>query len=147
MTKTDRERRTELDALCTRFAHRVTTHLGEQSGKLPPHVGERLRLARAQALRRARLAGQVAPAKATALVAQSAGAGAPGRPSGSRWWSLVAALPLVVLVVGLALIQQYHERAQINAAADVDAALLSDNLPPAAYRDPGFLEFLKRSNP
>jgi hypothetical protein len=29
------------------------------------------------------------------------------------------------------------------AAAEVDTALLADTLPPEAYRDPGFVEFLK----
>ena len=28
-------------------------------------------------------------------------------------------------------------------AAEVDAALLTDDLPPAAYTDPGFAQFLK----
>jgi hypothetical protein len=40
------------------------------------------------------------------------------------------------------LIQQWHARAQIDAAAEIDAALLSDSLPPSAYSDPGFAEFL-----
>ena len=32
---------------------------------------------------------------------------------------------------------------QIAAAAEIDADLLTDSVPPAAYNDPGFLEFLK----
>jgi hypothetical protein len=32
---------------------------------------------------------------------------------------------------------------QVDAAAEIDAALLADDLPPAAYSDPGFLAFLK----
>jgi hypothetical protein len=31
---------------------------------------------------------------------------------------------------------------QISATAEIDAALLGDELPPAAYTDPGFSEFL-----
>jgi hypothetical protein len=30
-----------------------------------------------------------------------------------------------------------------NELAEVDSALLIDDLPPAAYADPGFLQFLK----
>jgi hypothetical protein len=52
-------------------------------------------------------------------------------------------LPLAVLVYGLVAIERAHDRAQIAAAAEVDAALLSDDLPPAAYTDPGFAEYLK----
>ena len=29
-------------------------------------------------------------------------------------------------------------------AAEIDALLLSDDLPPGAYADPGFVEFLKK---
>jgi hypothetical protein len=36
---------------------------------------------------------------------------------------------------------RYNE--QIAAAAEVDTALLSDNLPPSAFSDPGFAEFLR----
>jgi hypothetical protein len=35
----------------------------------------------------------------------------------------------------------YDNRA--NELAEVDSALLIDDLPPAAYADPGFLQFLK----
>jgi hypothetical protein len=61
----------------------------------------------------------------------------------SVWLRLASALPLVVLVAGLVLIQQYHDREQITAAAEIDSALLADELPPAAYGDPGFSEFLR----
>jgi hypothetical protein len=47
-----------------------------------------------------------------------------------------------MLVLGLALIQHSKFYQQIVAAAEIDTALLSDNLPPAAYSDPGFSEFL-----
>ena len=52
-------------------------------------------------------------------------------------------LPLFALVAGLVLIQNQHVRAQIAAAAEVDFDLLVDELPPTAYSDPGFLEFMK----
>ena len=63
---------------------------------------------------------------------------------GSSWWlKLASAVPVVVLVFGFVLIQHSHVNAQISAAAEIDAALLADDLPPAAYSDPGFVEFLK----
>jgi hypothetical protein len=52
-------------------------------------------------------------------------------------------LPLAALVLGLMFIQHFHQRSQISAAAEVDAALLGDDVPFAAYNDPGFVEFLK----
>jgi hypothetical protein len=52
-----------------------------------------------------------------------------------------------VLVGGFYLIGQVHQSQQIHAAAEVDAVLLADELPPAAYTDPGFAEYLKRTLP
>jgi hypothetical protein len=52
-------------------------------------------------------------------------------------------LPLLVLVAGLLLIQDGQTRMQVSIAAEVDEALLGDDLPITAYRDPGFSEFLK----
>ena len=64
--------------------------------------------------------------------------------SRSRWWLRFASvLPLVALVGGLVLIQDWQNRTQISVAAEVDEALLGDDLPINAYRDPGFSEFLK----
>ena len=48
-------------------------------------------------------------------------------------------LPLAALVGGLVLIQDWQTRSQISVAAEVDAALLGDDLPINAYRDPGFV--------
>jgi hypothetical protein len=63
---------------------------------------------------------------------------------GSPWWlKLASFVPLVMLIAGLTGIEELHDRSQIAAAADVDVALLADKLPPDAYRDPGFVEFLK----
>jgi hypothetical protein len=56
-------------------------------------------------------------------------------------------LPLVVLVAGLFAIDNRTTREQVVAAAEIDSQLLADQLPPAAYSDPGFAEFLRSSPP
>jgi len=131
------------DAIEARFALRVTSLLDEGTRGLPKDVSTRLRFAREKALERAQaLQQQVLVAHGTSATMGSlgfAGSG-PGKPWLLRLASLV---PLVALVGGLTLIQHLHLRSQINAAADVDAALLADEVPPAAYTDPGFVEFLK----
>ena len=58
-------------------------------------------------------------------------------------WRVAAALPIVALVVGLWGIQRYFLHEQVQAATEVDMALLTDDLPPAAYSDPGFAAFLR----
>jgi hypothetical protein len=125
----------------TRFALRIAARLEELSRDVPADIDQRLRFAREQALERARAARRaVQPARAHhvrgAVLALGGG--------GTSWWvRLAAVLPLVVLIGGLTLIQERQWRAQIEAAAQIDAAILTDDLPPVAYSDPGFAEYLK----
>jgi Protein of unknown function (DUF3619) len=130
-----------IDHLESRVGLRVASLLNEQA-LAPDHaITERLRFAREQALQRA----ASARSAATPLVVGSArGVGLLSAPTG-WFWRMASFLPLMVLVVGLVAIDEWSERAEIEAAADVDTALLGDDLPPDAYSDPGFLEFLKTS--
>ena len=132
------------DALQARFGLRIAARLSELNRELPHDVSERLRFAREKALERARLARRTE--LATSVQAVGSGAAALVSMNGPRpnWWIKVASLlPLVALVGGFMLIQHIHLHSQITAAAEVDAALLADDVPPAAYSDPGFVEFLK----
>jgi len=128
-----------LDALQARFALRVAAGLTECAGDLGPDLAERLRFAREQALERARAARST-----EATVGASRGGAAILGRAGSGWWlKLASVLPVLALAAGLFLIQRLQENAQISSAAEVDAALLADDLPPRAYSDAGFVEFLK----
>jgi hypothetical protein len=130
----------DADALQARFAMRVAAGLSESSARLPHDIDQRLRFAREQALgvARARLA-EAGPV----IASSSAGRLALGGPS---WWvRLASVLPLVVLIGGLLLIERGALEERIEAAAEIDTALLSDDLPPMAYVDPGFVAFLKTS--
>jgi Protein of unknown function (DUF3619) len=142
-----------LEVLQERFARRVAGALNEQLTAQPRHdIEERLRVAREQALaRRPRSLEVTQAAGAPAVVATgggTAGLGGAGGGNASAWWlRLSVLLPLAVLLTGLFLIDRHYTQSQIEAAAEVDAALLTDDLPPEAYRDPGFVEFLKRERP
>jgi hypothetical protein len=50
---------------------------------------------------------------------------------------------LAVLVFGLIGIAQWQQDSRINDIAELDVALLTDDVPPDAYADSGFLGFLK----
>jgi hypothetical protein len=64
-----------------------------------------------------------------------------------NWWGkLAAAAPLLMLVLGLIAINLIQDDIHIKEIADLDAALLTDDLPPAAYTDPGFAHYLKISS-
>jgi len=130
-----------LDAVQARFALRVTAKLTERSADLGPDLTERLRFAREKALERARA---VRTAESAVAVGVSrSGAAVLGR-GGSGWWLKAASvLPVFALAAGLFLIQRWQDNTQISTAAEVDAALLADDLPPRAYSDVGFAEFLK----
>ncbi len=141
-----RAHRPDLDALTARFALRVAAGLSERSDALPHDLSERLRVAREQAVARARQARLAQPVAAQQSWLQSQGSLALG-PSPSGWQRLASVLPLMLLVLGLVLIQHLHEQAEIHAAAEVDAALLADDLPPEAYGDPGFVVYLNQPEP
>jgi hypothetical protein len=125
-----------LEALESRVGLRVATALQERADAVGVDIEARLRFAREQALVRAR-----ALRGATAVAGHSGGSAVLG---GGWWFRLASAVPLAALVVGLLLISEWHSREQVEAAAEIDAALLADPLPLRAYGDPGFVEFLKR---
>lgn len=133
-----------------RFGRRITTLLTEaHASQAQADVDERLRFAREQALERARAARRQ-PAPASVRVGAGGAAALAVGPSddGNPWWlRLSSLLPLAVLLAGLLLIDDHYTRAQIEAAAEVDAALLADDLPPEAYSDPGFVEYLRSARP
>lgn len=137
-----------LDALRDQLARRVVLQLDSQAQRLPHDIGERLRVARERAVRRARESRLVEAAAPHAVAVRTGTDGSVALGGTPSWWVRIgSALPLLVLVVGLLLIQHLQESAEISAAAEVDSALLADDLPPDAYGDPGFVEFLKHGQP
>ena len=127
------------EAAESRFARSIAACLSESAENVGGDVAERLRFAREKSLELARRsregAGHVGVTASGAAIAGF---------SRSPWWLRFASvLPLVALVGGLVLIQDWENRNQISVAAEVDEALLGDDLPINAYRDPGFTEFLK----
>jgi hypothetical protein len=130
----------------SRLAASLASGLSASLASMPHDVTERLRFARAQALSRALEVRRAAPASGATLAGVSA-SGAALLGGFVPWWQRAAsALPLAMLVVGLLSIDHWAVREQVVAAADFDAQLLADDLPPAAYSDPGFAEFI-RSTP
>ena len=118
------------------FGRRLAARLTAGSLDLPHDMAERLRAGRMQALAHRKVA-QRRPAP---VILSAGGAAA----LGGGWWTRVATIaPLVALVVGLVTISIIQDEHRASELAEVDAALLTDELPQAAYTDPGFLQFLK----
>jgi hypothetical protein len=130
-----------LDAIQARFGLRVAARLNESAREVPHDVSERLKAARELALERARLARRTDTAAAVHGLGATLALG--DGPRGGWWLKLASALPLIALVAGFVFIERLHTKSQIDTAAEIDAALLADDVPPDAYSDPGFVEFLK----
>ncbi len=131
-----------------RFGMSIAARLSDASEALPHDISERLRVARSQAVAKRKLV--AAPRTASVVVANgssatlSLGSGdGSGDDDFSLWNRLISALPLLALMAGLVGIHLFQNERRANEIAEIDAALLSDDLPPAAYTDPGFVQFLK----
>ncbi len=127
------------EAAQTRYARAIVARLNEDTARLHGDIEERLRFAREGAL--ARVPRRAATPSRVGVSA--GGAAVLGSGFGNTWLKVASFVPLLALVGGLVLIQKVQTQAQISVAAEVDAALLADDLPPTAYRDAGFVEFLK----
>ncbi|MFM2069264.1 MAG: hypothetical protein RLZZ584_4173 [Pseudomonadota bacterium] len=138
----------EKAALEARLGLRIAARLHDGSQGVPHDISERLRVAREAAVARARHSQRLAAAAAASTVSAGHHHGAAAALGGGNesWWVRLTALaPLVVLLAGLLFIHEWQRLEQIDATAELDAALLADDLPPAAYTDPGFVEFLSNS--
>ena len=128
------------EAQQARFGRRVAAHLDDAAAELPPHLGVRLGRARRAALLRLRHERQ--PAAAVVVVGGgTAGRGSPGYEP--LWQRALAWLPVLAMIVGVWAIAEFQDHERARLAAGVDARLLTDVLPPAAYADLGFVEFLR----
>ena len=124
------------------FGQLVARALSANLEQLPYEVQERLRAGRMRAL----AARRVSPVLATRPQVQQMGDGTLTMGAPWKGWTPLASLfPMVLLVVGLLTINMVLDEYRANEIAEVDAALLTDDLPPMAYTDPGFVHFLKLS--
>ena len=138
-----RDQPADRHAIEARLAARLAGSLTERA--LPHDVSERLRFAREGALVRARKARMgMAP---TVVGMTGAGAALLSGLSAPWWQRAASVLPLLLLVLGLVVIDRFAVRERMMAAADIDAQLLADRLPPSAYSDPGFADFLRTLPP
>ena len=128
------------------FAYQVRRALDEQISDLPQSTVDRLSAARKLAIARKKpeaVAYVVAPQRRCAGISS----GKSGNPfSNSMNWMVRVgiAIPLIVLVIGAFGIYQYEEERRIDELAELDAAVLSDELPLSAYLDHGFDTYLNK---
>jgi hypothetical protein len=136
------QKRTEI--LQDRYGLKTASYLSAGAADLPYDISERLRAARAQAV----AARKLARVQTASVTAASGTASVLTWGSGERfglWYRIGSVVPLIALVVGLLAINSLQTDSFVEELAEVDSALLTDDLPPDAFSDPGFVQFLKAS--
>jgi hypothetical protein len=130
------------------FARQLRRALDENAAGIPHATVDRLAAARRAALARKK----AEPAEVRVVAPVLVAAGMPGPMPAplaprqrSRLRRFAFAWPLVALVVGLVAIAYWEDYQRTAELADIDAAMLSDDLPLNAYLDHGFNAYLSRA--
>ena len=132
-----------------KFTNKIRQALNE-GARLDGHSGarivERLRAARERALqvRRVSAASVRDPAFAWARGTAAGAAGGFGSFGGLGGFSLRVLLPTLLLIAGLISIYSWQQDQRAADVVELDAQLLTDDLPIDAYLDRGFEAWLKK---
>jgi hypothetical protein len=119
------------------LAYKIRHALNDNLDNLPASTTDRLAAARAQALARKKAD---APARAKQ---QQRAAFDLGSLFSMQWVARAAVVaPLLAMVAGMVGVYQYEREQRVAELAELDAAVLSDDLPLTAYTDHGFNAYL-----
>lgn len=122
-----------------RFAYRVRQVLNHSLKDIPPSAGRRLEAARHLALAKQNLAtGDAIVAGHGALSLAKSGLHSP---------FLKQLLAIAALLLGMWISFYWHSLDYVTQLEDVDSALLTDDLPPEAFLDNEFFEWLLDDTP
>ncbi|RDU96440.1 DUF3619 family protein [Trinickia dinghuensis] len=131
------------------FAGKIRRALDESAADLPAATLDRLAGARRLALSRKKPETVTAPAFVPVLAHAGAGAAfaPPSEPKRrlSPLGRVLRVWPLVALVGGITVIAYWENLQRSAELADIDAAMLNDDLPLNAYLDHGFNAYLSRA--
>ena len=128
------------------LAYKIRHALDEQLDHLPASTVDRLAAARAAAMARKKPdAARFGFGTRSRSSAASGGGwrGIGAFLAGPTVARLAIAVPLMALVIGMGGFYQHEQQQQLAALADIDAAVLADELPLTAYLDPGFNAYLE----
>lgn len=141
MTNSHAMQRDAFEAFEDRLGQNIAARLSDTTDHLPHDISERLKAMRMQALAKRK----VVKLETAAVASVRGGVVTMHEGDGDRslWNRLASLLPLFALIVGLLTIAIGAEENRTKEIADVDTELLTDVLPPAAYTDPGFAQFLR----
>jgi hypothetical protein len=139
---------TQWEARDTQFAYKVRHALDLNLDRLPESTAQRLAAGRALALSRRKHAAPLTQAHYLPRLAGAIGGAMSAAPHNDKhalfaWLGrLGVALPILLGIVLFVGMYQSEESSRINELAEIDSAILSDELPLAAYLDHGFKAYL-----
>ncbi len=124
------------------FAYKVRHALNERLEELPLASTERLAAARKVALTRKK---KNSPLLVFTRQNILAGGVESFFNQPASWFNRMGVIvPLLALIVSLISVYQFEQQQRINETADIDALVLSDELPLSAYLDHGFNAYLTK---
>lgn len=121
----------------------LALRLSEGVESVPHDISERLKAARAQAVAKRKIVSMQTVAASSLAFSGGEAALQLGGPDGGWLNRIASLLPLLALVAGLFSIAVLQDDDRTREVAEVDAELLTDDLPPAAFTDPGFVQYLR----
>lgn len=128
-----------------RYAYRIRQALNHGLKDISPAAERRLEAARHLALSRQK---QAAPELAVSAQGRQAALRMSGdHGSGHHHPLLRQALAVLALLLGMWISFYWHSVQYVSDLEEVDSALLADDLPPEAFLDNDFFEWLKDDSP
>ena len=120
------------------LAYKIRHALNDNLDALPASTTDRLAAARARALSRKKpdASRQSQPARRALFDLKALFTG----PALAR---IAVAVPLLALVIGMGGVYEYEQEQRLAAMAEIDAAVLADELPLTAYLDHGFNAYVE----
>jgi hypothetical protein len=138
-----------LDTKELEFALKIRRALDENTASLPVSTVDKLAAARSTALARKKpepvTAPVFVPVFAHAGPEFSAPRNEPREARVSPLRRLARAWPIIALVIGVGVAAYWENVQRAAELADIDAAMLTDDLPLTAYLDHGFNAYLSRT--
>jgi hypothetical protein len=135
----------QLQARADALGKMIAIRLSEGADALPHDISERLKASRTRAVAKRKIVSTQVATNVTVSGGELA-LNLGGREDG-LWNRIASLLPLLALVAGLFSIAVMQDDLRAREVAEVDAELLTDELPPSAYLDSGFAQYLRVNQP
>lgn len=122
----------------------IASRLNLHNVEIPHDISERLRFARLKALDSQKRS--PVWARELQLSGQGGLSVSAGRSIGADLWSFLGSVvPPALLLFGFVAFMGDSQSERIEEIARIDAELLADDVPPVAFADPGFVQFLQEA--